>query len=90
MLKRRRQPTTDTMGPLKIVWCEILETDAISDDATFLALGGDSLALLELQEAIAGRFGVHLRARDLLAEPTLRGMASRISESPGFREESCG
>ncbi|MBB1158401.1 non-ribosomal peptide synthetase/type I polyketide synthase [Amycolatopsis dendrobii] len=44
----------------------------------FFALGGHSLLATQLAAQLAGRFGVELSVRDLLAEPTVAGIAAAL------------
>jgi amino acid adenylation domain-containing protein len=67
------------MEALAELWIEMLELPAApGPDDDFFALGGDSLAALQLLTAIEDRFGCRLSVRTLLASTRLREQAAAI------------
>jgi acyl-CoA synthetase (AMP-forming)/AMP-acid ligase II len=62
---------------LATLWSEVLGIEVPMDPwDDFFALGGSSLALVELTERIAGTFGVEVAPGELVGHPTLREMAA--------------
>lgn len=57
------------------LWSELFGTAVTVVDADFFALGGHSLLATRMLGALGDRFGVSLRLRDLLASPTVGGLA---------------
>ncbi len=62
------------------LWARVLGTPVTARGAAFFALGGDSMAATRLVAAVRGRLGVELPMRDVLAAPTVAGMAALVSE----------
>ncbi len=83
----RRAPRTGVERALAQLWSEVLgipmgsrrSTGSMGPTANFLALGGDSLALLRLLARIAEVFRVEVPLGDLFAAPSLGAMAARIT-----------
>ncbi len=69
-------------GPLEkriaSIWREHLALNNVSADADFFALGGHSILAIRTLHDINATFGCHLRASDLLRNPTVRSLAERI------------
>jgi len=63
---------------LAAIWCEVLGLDRVSVEDDFLALGGHSLAALQVCMAVRERLGVYVTLRDLLAAPTVRRQAAAV------------
>lgn len=53
----RTEPTDGLVTALAAVWCDVLGTPAVADDASFHRLGGDSLMLVQLSGLINTRLG---------------------------------
>ncbi|MGB6246252.1 condensation domain-containing protein [Gordonia sp. (in: high G+C Gram-positive bacteria)] len=70
-------------GDLADLWAEVLGCDAVAPEADFFELGGHSLLATRLLAAVADRYGVTLRLRDLLGAPRLDQMADRIATQTG-------
>lgn len=88
--RRRRDPTpaaasTAPEAPqLAQLWSRSLgESRSYTDGDNFYALGGDSLALLELVSAIGTTFAVDLDPADFLKAPTFVGMLAAIDRVRG-------
>lgn len=62
-------------------WQALFDTDAIGRDASFFALGGDSLLATRFIERLRAADGVSLPLRRLFAAPTLREVAAVVRES---------
>ncbi|MEV5539914.1 SDR family NAD(P)-dependent oxidoreductase [Saccharopolyspora shandongensis] len=66
-------------GAVAELWSELFGSPVTSADADFFLLGGHSLLATRMLAAVRERFGVDLRLRDLLAQPTVAAIAARIS-----------
>ena len=62
------------------VWRELLGIGAIYRDDNFFALGGHSLLAIAGAHRLEKKLGHPVPARELFAEPTLRGFARRVSQ----------
>lgn len=71
-------PETDLERSLAEVWREILGGPPVRRWEGFFERGGDSRTALRLAERLRERLGVELPLADLLAAPTLAGLAEAI------------
>ncbi len=73
-------PTTDVESHLARLWSEILhlQVENISVNRSFFDLGGDSLKLIRVTDAINQQFATHLKVTDLLTYTTIREIAGVI------------
>ncbi|EXJ13522.1 non-ribosomal peptide synthetase [Imhoffiella purpurea] len=60
---------------------EVLGIRVSSLETDFFALGGDSIRLIDLGRALAARFGRDLSTRRLLADSSVRGIASALRDT---------
>jgi amino acid adenylation domain-containing protein len=67
-------------GVVVRIWSELLGTNRIGPDDTFLALGGDSLVGTRVLARLRAELGVDLPLRELLREGTPARIAARIGE----------
>ena len=74
----RRRPLTETEAALAGIWQRQLRVDAVAPDDHYYALGGDSMAAVQMIVEAEARFGVQLSMHWLLAAPTLEGLARTI------------
>ncbi len=69
------------------IWHEILnipkDTLTLCLEHNFYELGGDSIRVWRMHEAIKDKYGFHLNIRQFNACPTVRGLAFRILNSRG-------
>ncbi|MFI2652178.1 AMP-binding protein [Micromonospora fulviviridis] len=76
------EPPGGPRGPveheLALLWAELLPAGAGSGDQTFFAAGGHSVLLARLAHRVAERFGVDVPLRELMAAPTVAGMAAAV------------
>lgn len=78
---------TDTMVQLKDIWREVLgkSIEALGFDVTpstdFFLIGGNSLLIIRVQEAIRRIFNVAIPLVELLGVTTLESMARRLEEA---------
>ena len=61
------------------VWAEVLGRGPVWRDDNFFALGGQSLLAIAVSHRLESALGHPVPARELFAEPTLRGFAARIA-----------
>ncbi len=72
------------------VWERILGIEPISIDDDFFALGGDSLAALEMIVAISDRLGLHIPEDVAFRHTTPRALAVRIDGERGEEQTTDG
>ncbi|KOX17313.1 type I polyketide synthase [Nocardiopsis sp. NRRL B-16309] len=79
--------SADELDPVERVladlWSDLFGVPVRSADADFFALGGHSLLATRMLVALRRRFGVELGLRDVLAEPTLGGIAALVGGRAG-------
>ncbi|QKW10586.1 SDR family NAD(P)-dependent oxidoreductase [Streptomyces sp. NA04227] len=61
------------------VWQEVLGIDRVGVDDDFFALGGHSLAAVQIGAKIQSRFGTELDLRDFFDSPTVRGTVALLA-----------
>ncbi|MBM7776559.1 amino acid adenylation domain-containing protein [Actinokineospora baliensis] len=82
---------TGTERLLSEVWQELLGLDEVSTTDNFFDIGGTSLHLVALRDALAERTGGAFSLVDLFSHPTIRGLAAHLDrEAPALapRERS--
>ncbi|MEV7229929.1 amino acid adenylation domain-containing protein [Polymorphospora sp. NPDC051019] len=72
-----RPPTPGVEQQVADVWCEVLGLPAVGADDDFFDLGGHSLLAAQVTARLLAVLGVPLSVRDLLAAPTVAGLARR-------------
>lgn len=73
----------DTLGLLREIWEEVLETEVDDPDENFFDCGGDSLlALVVARQAIEA--GLPMPRSGVLRQPTLRGLAAAVLDPDRF------
>ncbi|MEA5360286.1 amino acid adenylation domain-containing protein [Amycolatopsis sp., V23-08] len=73
-----RTPAEAAVHPLVV---EVLGHPDIGLDDDIRTYGAHSLTMAQLTARIAGRFGVGVRVRELLAEPTVAAIAVRVADA---------
>jgi thioesterase domain-containing protein/acyl carrier protein len=68
------------------IWEEVLDAGPVGPDDDFFALGGDSLAAVEILDAVARRLGRKLEPTALSVAPTCRALAELAAAPPGPRD----
>jgi acyl carrier protein len=63
------------------IWSRELDLADFSDDEDFFALGGHSLIMVQIQEAITKEFGVEVPMDELFRKSTVTGISAHL-ESP--------
>jgi len=61
------------------IWQEVLGVDQVGVNDDFFALGGHSLAAVQIGTKIRGRFGVELDLRDFFEGPTVAETATVLA-----------
>lgn len=80
----KQDPTTDEERALRNVWAKVLNLspDSIGVDESFYRLGGDSITAMQVAAA-ARHISMHIHARDVLRERTIRNLAkTKIDQWP--------
>ncbi len=87
-LPTRNAEQVSTLGEpaatLAALWCDILKVGPIAPQDNFFALGGHSLLVIALQNAVRQRFGITLDITDFFRFPTLQTLATRIAGLTGM------
>ncbi|MEV2278068.1 amino acid adenylation domain-containing protein [Nocardiopsis sp. NPDC049922] len=71
-------PRNGTEAALARVWAEVLGVREVGVHDDYYALGGDSITMLRVR-ALAEREGIGFSLSDLVAEPTVAGLAARCT-----------
>jgi len=78
--RRVTRPDGDPLTKLVTrCWAELLDRPAETIDGSWFDSGGSSLGLQRLRMRLAAESGILLRGEQLLADPTVGGMASALS-----------
>lgn len=77
---KKRAPETDMEAKLQALWSDILKipTESIGRDDSFMSLGGDSIAAIQLV-ALAGEQGISLTVATIFKDPRLVQVAAGAS-----------
>ena len=78
-------PVTSDQQAVAAIWAEVLGIDRIGLDDDFFALGGHSLAAVQIGAKITSRFGAQLELRDFFDSPTVASTAALL---PAARQET--
>ncbi len=80
--RRYRAPETDHEIAVATVFTEVLGTQNPGLDDDFFALGGNSLLATRVVHHLREHTGVELTVAAFFADPTVAGLATRISDGP--------
>lgn len=69
---------TDVERRLQAIFAEVLRLASVRADASFFALGGDSMSAVQVVAAVKERLGVELRPRVLHGSPTAAELAVHV------------
>ncbi|MGV4651669.1 acyl carrier protein, partial [Burkholderia pseudomallei] len=72
-------PADERQATLLACWEQALGRPADARDATFFALGGDSLLATRLLAQLRERLGVRIGMAEFYREPTLAGLAAKLA-----------
>ncbi|MBX7266306.1 amino acid adenylation domain-containing protein [Micromonospora sp. Llam7] len=78
LLTQGRAPRTESERVLCEIFAEVLGLDEVSIDDSFFDLGGYSLLVVRLVNAVRERLGVELEIRTVFDAPTVGGMAHHL------------
>ena len=78
--RARRERADPLVGHLLALWREALEVDELGPDEDFFALGGDSLAAVEVCAGIESVYGIPLEPATLLRHRTARAFAAHVRD----------
>ena len=74
------EPQGSLEAEIARLWSELLGHNAIHREDNFFSLGGHSLLAIAVAHRLEQQLGRPVPARELFAEPTLRGFARRVSQ----------
>jgi thioesterase domain-containing protein/acyl carrier protein len=80
-------PRDDREAAVAQLFCEVLATERVGVHDDFFELGGDSLAIIELQAALTEMFTLELSTAEVLDDATVAGLARR-TRSPQHPQTS--
>ena len=86
----RTPPRTPAEARLAELWAEVLGVPRVGVDDNFYALGGHSLLAVRLAFRVRREMAVPLALRDLLAAPTVAGVAARVESLRGAGAAEAG
>ncbi|GAA0279997.1 hypothetical protein GCM10010302_17190 [Streptomyces polychromogenes] len=78
-------PRTELERGIAALWCELLHLPEVGRTDDFALLGGTSLAMARLLDALRGRFGAEVALRTFLLDPTVAGLAAAVTSARGDR-----
>ncbi|MFI2652266.1 SDR family NAD(P)-dependent oxidoreductase [Micromonospora fulviviridis] len=84
VVRRQADTPNDLTGTEAVVaatWSDLFSTPVNDADTDFFALGGHSLLATRMLADLGERYGVRLSLRDLLARPTVAGLAATIADA---------
>ncbi len=80
--RRLDPPRSETERILADAFAEVLGLESVGRDEDFYALGGDSLAIIELAAAVHDATGQEIEASTVIETPTPASMAARLDAGP--------
>ncbi|MEZ5215177.1 MAG: amino acid adenylation domain-containing protein [Ilumatobacteraceae bacterium] len=66
------------LDAIRTAFCDVLGVDTVDETSSFFALGGDSLAAIELLERIEQATGTRVSIGAMYSTPTPRGLAAAV------------
>ncbi|GAB7044642.1 MULTISPECIES: SDR family NAD(P)-dependent oxidoreductase [Catenuloplanes] len=84
---RLEHSLTGVAAEVAEAWSELFGTPVGESDADFFALGGHSLLATRMLVGLAERYRIRLSLRDLLARPTVAGLAETIAAAARAPED---
>ncbi len=81
-------PRTPIESQLAAIWQAILQVDPIGIRDDFFALGGHSLALINVLSQINAQFGQEIAASTFLQEPTIERLAAELQAAPDVNKHT--
>ncbi|EST37750.1 hypothetical protein N566_11310 [Streptomycetaceae bacterium MP113-05] len=84
------EPRDDRERQIAAIWRELLGVAPVGAHDNFMALGGHSLLAARVVERIKAALGTEVRLADLLAEPTVAGVAALLAGGTPEADASVG
>ncbi|WP_431948337.1 non-ribosomal peptide synthetase [Micromonospora marina] len=81
----RTEPSTNTERYLVDLWSALLKVDKVGTQDDFFALGGHSLLAFRVQSRIRRELRIIVDYREILANPTVAGLAAAIDRAKDER-----
>ncbi len=75
------EPAPGAEADIAAVWRDVLGIDRIGRNDDFFALGGHSLAAVQIGTTLRARFGVELALRDFFDQPTVANTARLVADA---------
>jgi len=75
-------PSTRLQTELADIWKNVLMLDSVGAEDSFFEIGGDSLAIVQVQALIHERLGINCKILDLFQYPTIRTLAVHLAAHP--------
>jgi amino acid adenylation domain-containing protein len=72
------EPETELEAKLAVIFCRVLQRDAISVTDSFFDLGGHSLLVFKLIEECAGDLGLRPTVQEVFTNPSVRELAAAL------------
>jgi acyl carrier protein len=80
-------PQSEVEQRIAVIWQEALHVDKVGIHTNFFALGGRSLAMIQVCSKLQNIFNRDLSVRELFQYPTISGMARYLSQER--RDQAC-
>jgi amino acid adenylation domain-containing protein len=74
-------PCGEVETMLASIWAEVLKVEQVGRYDNFFELGGHSLIIIQVAAKVRSAFGLNLPLRTFFEQPTLAGLAQRISQN---------
>ncbi|MFF8772661.1 SDR family NAD(P)-dependent oxidoreductase [Kitasatospora sp. NPDC015120] len=81
-------PATEQEEAVAALWREVLGVEEVGVNDDFFALGGHSLAAVQINTRIQGRFGTELDLRDFFQSPTVAHTVQLLAGGGGDAEDA--
>ncbi|MBD2767190.1 amino acid adenylation domain-containing protein [Hymenobacter sp. BT664] len=81
-------PTTELEESLATIWQRVLKIERVGIHDDFFRLGGHSLKAISLVNQVEREFGKRPSFSDLLADPTIKGLATALQRQPAVTQEA--
>lgn len=83
-------PRTGLERTIAAIWCDVLQLERIGIHDTFFDLGGDSLALSQVQGRLQLQLGTELSIVALFEHPTIHALAGQLDPDAASRAPLAG
>jgi amino acid adenylation domain-containing protein len=88
--QEHRPPATETERVVAGIWASVLGLEAVSREAGFFDLGGNSLAGMQVVTRVRDAFGINLSAASIFEYPTLAAFAAAVEAAHGNGQHGRG